>query len=201
MNVREKLEVIAHLGNHISYKEDIGICYDSELAKVIEDAYMALKNGVTVNGEKYKEIDKFIESRVLDGKEYPTEKLYYEDYQKELERLYNGVTVQSEIDANTFQIMRECEKLKEENESLVNAVNALEEINSELIKQIKAETVQKWISVKDRLPEEEGLYLVAVVNDHERRYSKTAWYHGHGNWFLHQKVTHWSYLPKPPKGE
>ena len=48
MDVREKLEVIAHLGDHISHKEDIGICYDSALAKVIEDAYMALKNGVTV---------------------------------------------------------------------------------------------------------------------------------------------------------
>ena len=48
MDVREKLEVIAHLGDHISYKEDIGICYDSDLAKVIEDAYMTLKNGVTV---------------------------------------------------------------------------------------------------------------------------------------------------------
>ena len=48
MDVREKLEVIAHLGDHISYKEDIGICYDSALAKVIEDAYMTLKNGVTV---------------------------------------------------------------------------------------------------------------------------------------------------------
>ena len=59
----------------------------------------------------------------------------------------------------------------------------------------------KWISVKDRLPEEEGLYWVAVVNDHERKYSKTAWYHGHGNWFLRQKVTHWQYLPQPPKGE
>ena len=48
MDVREKLEVIAHLGDHISYKEDIGICYDSALAKVIEDAHMELKNGVTV---------------------------------------------------------------------------------------------------------------------------------------------------------
>lgn len=62
-------------------------------------------------------------------------------------------------------------------------------------------TVQEWIPVAERLPEEEGLYLVAVVNDHERRYSKTAWYHGHGNWFLHQKVTHWMPLPRPPKGE
>ena len=61
--------------------------------------------------------------------------------------------------------------------------------------------VQKWIPVTERLPEEEGLYLVAVVNDHERRYSKTAWYHGHGNWFLHQKVTNWMPLPEPPKEE
>ena len=61
-------------------------------------------------------------------------------------------------------------------------------------------TIQEWISVKDRLPEEEGLYLVEVVNDHEIRNSKTAWYHGHGNWFLHQNVTHWMHLPQPPKG-
>ena len=48
MDMKEKLEVIAHLGDHITYKEDIGICYDSDLAKVIEDAYMTLKNSVTV---------------------------------------------------------------------------------------------------------------------------------------------------------
>lgn len=47
-NTRENLEVIAHLGDHITYKEGIGICYDSALAEVIEDAYMTLKNGVTV---------------------------------------------------------------------------------------------------------------------------------------------------------
>ena len=98
---------------------------------------------------------------------------------------------------------------------IANGVTVQEcaEISDEFLKQLKnapitilqeeptIEVVQWWISVKDRLPEEEGLYLVAVVNDHERRYSKTAWYHGHGNWFLHQKVTHWQYLPQPPKGE
>ena len=50
-NTREKLEVIAHLGDHITYREDIGICYDSALAKVIEDAYMTLKNGVTLDNQ------------------------------------------------------------------------------------------------------------------------------------------------------
>ena len=71
----------------------------------------------------------------------------------------------------------------------------------EIIPAADVAPVQEWIPVTERLPEEEGLYLVAVVNDHERRYSKTAWYHGHGNWFLHQKVTHWMLLPEPPKGE
>lgn len=59
--------------------------------------------------------------------------------------------------------------------------------------------IQKWIPVTELLPEKEALYFVAVKNDHERRYSKTAWYHGHGNWFLRQIVTHWMPLPEPPK--
>ena len=63
MDVREKLEVIAHLGDHITYKEDIGICYDSEIAKVIENAYMTIKNGVTVQEEAklyWKPVDEHI---------------------------------------------------------------------------------------------------------------------------------------------
>lgn len=48
MDLRGKLDVIAHLGDHITYKEEYGICYDSALAKVIEDAYITLKNDVTV---------------------------------------------------------------------------------------------------------------------------------------------------------
>lgn len=56
-----------------------------------------------------------------------------------------------------------------------------------------------WIPVEDRLPEVPGLYMVTVKNDHERIYSKTAWYHGQGNWFVRQSVTHWMPLPEPPK--
>ena len=47
MDAKEKLEVIAHLGDHITYKKGVGVCYDIALAEVIEDAYMTLKNGVT----------------------------------------------------------------------------------------------------------------------------------------------------------
>ena len=54
-----------------------------------------------------------------------------------------------------------------------------------------------WISVKEQLPEEDGCYLVAVKNDHQRRYSKTAWF-SHDSWFARQDVTHWMPLPEPP---
>ena len=58
----------------------------------------------------------------------------------------------------------------------------------------------RWIPVTVKLPEVEGLYLVAVKNDHKRIYSKTAWY-SRTSWFARQDVTHWMPLPEPPKEE
>ena len=159
MDVREKLEVIAHLGDHITYKEDIGICYDSDLAKVIEDAYMELKSGVTVQD-------------------------------------------------NT-------------------------EISDELLKQLKnspitvlheeptIETVQEWISVKDRLPEVATSHntrwdkstdsirvLCACVQADGKKMVKEGYCKVYSDGFIHWKipgtihsVTHWHYLPQPPKGD
>jgi hypothetical protein len=121
----------------------------------------------------------------------------------------DGVTVQSGIVANTIRLMRECERLKEEKESLANAVNVLEEINSDLCKQIKGVTVQEWISVKDRLPKNIGLYLVIekhwIDGSPCRRIAK--W--NTVDWFtadrkskeITPRVTHWMPLPQPPKGE
>lgn len=85
-DVREKLEVIARLGDHITYKEDVGICYDSALAKVIEDAYMTLKNGITVQEwipaseppttfrDEYGELIPFLVCE--EGTEYPFRAMY-----------------------------------------------------------------------------------------------------------------------------
>ena len=56
-----------------------------------------------------------------------------------------------------------------------------------------------WIPVTERLPEESGCYLVSVKNDHERRYSKTAWFEK-GVWFARQDVIAWRELPEPYKG-
>ena len=76
-------------------------------------------------------------------------------------------------------------------------------------------TVQEWISVKDKLPPYNRDVLVYrpnmaikfLVDNYEGYYGEDddEWHEGwvrygkdvHGN----QVITHWSYLPQPPKGE
>ena len=62
-------------------------------------------------------------------------------------------------------------------------------------------TVQEWISVKDRLPEENGIYLTfnkkKQYEFHLFQVGKRMW---QGVW-EEDGVTHWMPLPEPPKGE
>lgn len=57
----------------------------------------------------------------------------------------------------------------------------------------------EWISVKDRLPEEDTWVL---VYSRQGRYTnlKVDYIHG-GKWFHSFYVTHWMPLPEPPKEE
>ena len=67
-------------------------------------------------------------------------------------------------------------------------------------------TVQEWISVDERLPEEK----VNCIVHYKHAYCDNDDYWAIGICFydgdkfqigLAYKVTHWQYLPKPPKGE
>jgi hypothetical protein len=84
-------------------------------------------------------------------------------------------------------------------------------------------TVQEWISVKDRLPDEDGKYLVfeqsgGRTNTSILRFAKdarkvdrydfkgrwkNAWYEYDSEWghYTVDSVTHWMPPPQPPKGE
>ena len=60
-------------------------------------------------------------------------------------------------------------------------------------------TVQKWISVDDRLPDwRDGKVLVFTKYGFSicERTVNNRWRGQHANW-----ITHWAYLPQPPKGE
>ena len=84
-------------------------------------------------------------------------------------------------------------------------------------------TVQEWISVKDRLPEKDGAYLVTTNSFGDRQSVKLRWFAKDGEnvdaydlagqkdvWYLYdiecgyvsiKTVTHWMPLPEMPKGE
>ena len=77
-------------------------------------------------------------------------------------------------------------------------------------------TVQEWISVKDRLPDnkEHDWVLAQVVEDNgymhiprvmEYRQPKNDWFEDTYGWLSEYNgtftVTHWMPLPEPPKGE
>ena len=60
-------------------------------------------------------------------------------------------------------------------------------------------TVQEWIPVTDRLPDwRDGKVLVFTKYGFSicERTVNNRWRGQHANW-----ITHWAYLPQPPKGE
>ena len=67
-------------------------------------------------------------------------------------------------------------------------------------------TVQEWISVDDRLPEDDSDVLAYSRNGEEGRiypanYAKGVWFDCIFNTPATDTTTHWMLLPEPPKGE
>ena len=67
-------------------------------------------------------------------------------------------------------------------------------------------TVQEWISVEDRLPEDESDVLAYLSIGEEGRiypanYAKGVWFDCIFNAPVTESTTHWMPLPEPPKGK
>lgn len=54
-----------------------------------------------------------------------------------------------------------------------------------------------WISVKDRLPGKDGMYLCLTMFKNKLNYQITLW--GGKHWFCGYDVCYWMPLPEPPK--
>ena len=68
-------------------------------------------------------------------------------------------------------------------------------------------TVQEWISVSEP-PKERGCYLVSVKHwldgkpvTREAKWNGADWLSCYKAEEITPRVTHWTYLPQPPKGE
>ena len=78
-------------------------------------------------------------------------------------------------------------------------------------------TVQEWISVKDRLPDKDGCYIVTACDEgcscgdgiwYDTVVIEAEYYKGEWSWNengieydITDLVTHWQPMPQPPKGE
>ena len=88
---------------------------------------------------------------------------------------------------------------------IIGSYSDIERIANWLIKD--GVTVQEWISVKDRLPEKPGKYLVSGAWRGEPaktwicEFVVIANVGGWANPARKPVVTHWMPLPEPPKGE
>ena len=81
----------------------------------------------------------------------------------------------------------------------------IEKIASNLI--ANCVTVQEWISVSEP-PKERGCYLVSVKHwldgkpvTREAKWNGADWLSCYKAEEITPRVTHWTYLPQPPKGE
>lgn len=72
------------------------------------------------------------------------------------------------------------------------------------LRKISEKTVQEWISVKDRLPENDQRVLCFNYNGEYKvlRWNYIDWMWNSGiEWLKEDYVLYWMPLPQPPKGE
>ena len=67
-------------------------------------------------------------------------------------------------------------------------------------------TVQEWVSVRDKLPEDDSDVLAYLRIGEESRicpanYAKGMWFDWIFNTPVTESITHWMPIPQPPKGE
>lgn len=78
------------------------------------------------------------------------------------------------------------------NEVVTEALEEIEKINAKF----------SWVSVKDRLPDDGDLVLIATVSGNVTDYNFAKWsgeYWTRKAWPLGYAPTHWMPLPEPPK--
>ena len=105
------------------------------------------------------------------------------------------------IDADA--LMEQIERLKQEEVSEKASRDELNilagiEYTQDIVEHLP--TVGGWVSVKDRLPETEGLHLCwTQFYEAESHYQINHWIDGRWYWHNNMEVRYWMPLPEPPE--
>jgi hypothetical protein len=115
----------------------------------------------------------------------------------ELEKVIKGLELCLQGDSNFCELScpyyHQCGAFYENNEALLKDALSL----------LKAQE-PGWVSVKDRLPEKSGRYLVYAKEGERETHRTIAPFHKAfhlSGRMAYWKVTHWMPLPEPPKEE
>jgi hypothetical protein len=89
-------------------------------------------------------------------------------------------------------------KIQELQDQLADADKVMPDSCEHILDMEKMVDVNGWISVKDRMPEDEREVIIALANG-----AVTTSYYEPGDfgWAHAGDITHWGYLPAPPKEE
>ena len=127
---------------------------------------------------------------------------------------YSNEEIADHLIANGVTVSGEIEELRADNERL-------REMWAKAVSDLSKTKVQRWIPFAERLPEEDGEYLVwfdrnmfehyaevrhfakdgETVDEYDLHHEKNVWYYYDSEWgyVACLNVTHWMPLPEPPK--
>ena len=110
-----------------------------------------------------------------------------------LNETYDGFLIAEKVCSDAFK-----DEITDRKIALLTAIDVLKQSST-----VEVEPDKGWISVKDRLPEKEWLYIVCkTVRGHrisfEARWEGNTWLSVVENKRL-KYITHWQPLPMPPK--
>ncbi|HSG31373.1 MAG TPA: DUF551 domain-containing protein [Thermodesulfobacteriota bacterium] len=112
------------------------------------------------------------------------EKIVFDATIKDLEQ--ENEWLEKELERKSYMAERFANELEKDEEECESLYNEIEQLQAELDE-------HKWISVDDRLPEDEDLWVLVY-------YSSSNYCAISCQPFSHN-ITHWQFLPEPPEKE
>lgn len=128
--------------------------------------------------------------------------MYYKELVKRLRN--RRICIQSTGGLSDFPLLSEAaDAIEELSMKLQGANAAISGMGREIERMVRASSGNRWVSVDERLPEDEGFYITAFSKGEVGHNMYMTFADGRGKWYQNSEdtgpVTHWMPYPRPPK--